>query len=55
VILVDYRGVGPSGGEMPDSIPAPAADIIAFVKARPEGNRSVRFIDLRHGRAAGDA
>src|SRR6266481_3504652 len=33
VILVDYRGVGRSGGEMPDSIPAAAADIIAFVKA----------------------
>jgi pimeloyl-ACP methyl ester carboxylesterase len=33
VILVDYRGVGRSGGEMPDSIPATAADIIAFVKA----------------------
>ena len=34
VILVDYRGVGRSGGEMPDSIPATAADLIAFVKAR---------------------
>jgi pimeloyl-ACP methyl ester carboxylesterase len=33
VILVDYRGVGRSGGEMPDSIPATAADIIAFVRA----------------------
>jgi len=33
VILVDYRGVGRSGGEMPDSIPATAADLIAFVKA----------------------
>jgi pimeloyl-ACP methyl ester carboxylesterase len=33
VILVDYRGVGRSGGEMPDSMPAIAADIIAFVKA----------------------
>ena len=33
VILVDYRGVGRSGGKMPDSIPAIAADIIAFVKA----------------------
>src|SRR5271154_1811448 len=33
VILVDYRGVGRSGGEMPDSIPATATDIIAFVKA----------------------
>jgi pimeloyl-ACP methyl ester carboxylesterase len=33
VILVDYRGVGHSGGEMPDSIPATAADIITFVKA----------------------
>jgi pimeloyl-ACP methyl ester carboxylesterase len=33
VILVDYRGVGRSGGEMPDSMPAVAADIIAFVKA----------------------
>ena len=33
VILVDYRGVGRSGGETPDSFPAVAADIIAFVKA----------------------
>src|ERR1700726_4166925 len=33
VILVDYRGVGRSGGEMPDSMPAIAADLIAFVKA----------------------
>jgi pimeloyl-ACP methyl ester carboxylesterase len=33
VILVDYRGVGRSGGKMPDSMPATAADIIAFVKA----------------------
>jgi len=33
VILVDYRGVGRSGGKMPDSMPAIAADIIAFVKA----------------------
>jgi pimeloyl-ACP methyl ester carboxylesterase len=32
VILVDYRGVGRSGGKMPDSMPAAAADIIAFVK-----------------------
>jgi pimeloyl-ACP methyl ester carboxylesterase len=33
VILVDYRGVGRSGGKMPDSMPAIAADLIAFVKA----------------------
>jgi pimeloyl-ACP methyl ester carboxylesterase len=33
VILVDYRGVGRSDGEMLDSMPAIAADIIAFVKA----------------------
>src|ERR1700721_1012421 len=33
VILVDYRGVGRSGGEMLDSMPAIAADLIAFVKA----------------------
>src|SRR5260370_30433954 len=33
VILVDYRGVGRSGGKMSDSMPAIAADIIAFVKA----------------------
>ena len=33
VILVDYQGVGRSGGKMPDSMPATAADIIAFVKA----------------------
>ena len=34
VILVDYRGVGRSGGKMLDSMPAIAADLIAFVKAR---------------------
>src|ERR1700721_2436665 len=33
VILVDYRGVGRSGGKMLDSMPAIAADLIAFVKA----------------------
>src|SRR6204780_3043481 len=33
VILVDYRGVGRSGGKMPDSMPGVAADIIVFVKA----------------------
>jgi pimeloyl-ACP methyl ester carboxylesterase len=33
VILVDYRGVGRSRGEMPDSISTTAADIIVFVKA----------------------
>src|ERR1700727_2951659 len=33
VILVDYRGVRGSGGAMPDSMHATAADIIAFVKA----------------------
>jgi pimeloyl-ACP methyl ester carboxylesterase len=33
VILVDYRGVGRSGGETPDSFRAVAADMIAFVKA----------------------
>src|SRR5258707_15421363 len=33
VILVDYRGVGRSGGKMPDSMPATAADIIAFARA----------------------
>jgi pimeloyl-ACP methyl ester carboxylesterase len=33
VILVDYRGVGRSSGETPDSMPAMAADMIAFVKA----------------------
>src|ERR1700738_5459516 len=33
VILVDYRGVGRSGGEMPNPMPPMAADIIAFVKA----------------------
>ena len=33
VILVDFRGVGRSGGKTPDSMPATAADIIAFVKA----------------------
>src|SRR5271156_5888914 len=37
VILVDYQGVGRSGGEMPDSIVATAADIIAFVKLGLEG------------------
>ncbi|ATM95629.1 putative hydrolase [Yersinia frederiksenii] len=33
VILVDYRGVGRSDGEMPVSIPETAADMIAFIKA----------------------
>src|SRR5580704_17830306 len=33
MILVDYRGVGRSGGETPDSFPAVAADMIAFIKA----------------------
>src|ERR1700738_2508356 len=33
VILVDYRGVGRSGGEMPNPMPPMAADIIAFVRA----------------------
>jgi pimeloyl-ACP methyl ester carboxylesterase len=33
VILVDYRGVGRSGGKTSESMPAVAADIIAFVKA----------------------
>jgi pimeloyl-ACP methyl ester carboxylesterase len=33
VILVDYQGVGRSGGETPDSMPGMAADMIAFVKA----------------------
>ena len=33
VILVDHRGVGRSSGKMLDSMPAIAADLIAFVKA----------------------
>jgi pimeloyl-ACP methyl ester carboxylesterase len=33
VILVDYRGVGRSGGKTPDSFAATAADIITFVRA----------------------
>ncbi|WP_196764603.1 alpha/beta fold hydrolase (plasmid) [Rhizobium leguminosarum] len=33
VILVDYRGVGRSGGETPDSIAGMAADIITFIGA----------------------
>lgn len=32
VVLVDYRGVGRSGGETPDSMPGMARDIIAFVR-----------------------
>lgn len=32
VVLVDYRGVGRSGGETPDSIPGMASDIIAFIR-----------------------
>lgn len=32
VVLVDYRGVGRSGGETPDSIPGLASDIIAFIR-----------------------
>jgi pimeloyl-ACP methyl ester carboxylesterase len=59
VILVDYRGVGRSGGEMPDSMPAIAADIIGFVKAlglkeidlfgfvnRPNSTPQERTLDL---------
>lgn len=33
VILVDYRGVGRSEGQTPDSVPGLAADIIAFIRA----------------------
>jgi pimeloyl-ACP methyl ester carboxylesterase len=33
VILVDYRGVGRSGGEAPSSIAGMARDIIAFIRA----------------------
>ena len=53
VILVDYRGVGRSGGKMPDSMPAIAADLIAFVKAL--GLKEIdlfAFLDRRHDRAA---
>jgi pimeloyl-ACP methyl ester carboxylesterase len=32
VILVDYRGVGRSGGEPPESMRGMAADIIAFIR-----------------------
>jgi pimeloyl-ACP methyl ester carboxylesterase len=32
VVLVDYRGVGRSGGETPDSISGMASDIIAFIR-----------------------
>src|ERR1700721_949279 len=42
VILVDYQGVGRSGGEMPDSMPAIAADMITFVKAL--GLKGVRLL-----------
>ena len=33
VILVDYRGVGRSVGQTPDSVPGLASDIIAFIRA----------------------
>ena len=33
VILVDYRGVGRSEGQTPDSVPGLASDIIAFMRA----------------------
>ncbi|PPU79415.1 hypothetical protein XhhCFBP4925_14715 [Xanthomonas hortorum pv. hederae] len=33
VILVDYRGVGRSEGQTPDTVQALAADIIAFIRA----------------------
>ncbi|MHA6641055.1 alpha/beta fold hydrolase [Mesorhizobium sp. A623] len=33
VILVDYRGVGRSEGQTPDTVPGLAADIIAFIRA----------------------
>jgi pimeloyl-ACP methyl ester carboxylesterase len=32
VVLVDYRGVGRSSGETPDSMPGLARDIIAFIR-----------------------
>ena len=32
VVLVDYRGVGRSGGETPESMPGIARDIIAFIR-----------------------
>ena len=32
VVLVDYRGVGRSGGQTPDSMPGLARDIIAFIR-----------------------
>jgi pimeloyl-ACP methyl ester carboxylesterase len=33
VVLVDYRGVGRSSGEMPDSMQGMGRDIIAFIRA----------------------
>ena len=33
VVLVDYRGVGRSSGETPDSMQGIARDIIAFIRA----------------------
>jgi pimeloyl-ACP methyl ester carboxylesterase len=33
VVLVDYRGVGRSSGETPDSVPGMGRDIIAFIRA----------------------
>jgi pimeloyl-ACP methyl ester carboxylesterase len=33
VVLMDYRGVGRSSGETPDSMPGMARDIIAFIRA----------------------
>ena len=33
VVLVDYRGVGRSSGEAPDSMQGMARDIIAFIRA----------------------
>lgn len=33
VVLVDYRGVGRSSGQTPDSMPGMARDIIAFIRA----------------------
>ena len=37
VVLVDYRGVGRSSGETPDSVPGMGRDIIAFIRTLAPG------------------
>ena len=44
VVLVDYRGVGRSGGETPDSMAGIARDIIAFIRTPTSSNPTVAAV-----------